>query len=223
MSKARKAAEAVGLTVEQLADMLVDSGITALPVADGITQKYTLEDLGTKLWTDAQREHPTVRAEWFARLAPVQGEALITTLRERGYAAATIAREFGLDPMEVQRTHAKRVDELGSQVVGVRLSTIVGQLHLQMERTMEMELKQGNGRAAWSIAKDYVKALQDLGIVDRAVHRSEVVHKLDDEAKAELDRLAELRSKQARQIEEVRLIEAEVFDQVPDLAAGDPD
>ena len=35
--KATVAAQAIGLSVEELADLLVDGGVTALPPADGIT------------------------------------------------------------------------------------------------------------------------------------------------------------------------------------------
>lgn len=210
------AAAAAGLTVEQLAELMVDGGFTALPPTDELTQRYTLEDLGKRLWSEAQTMLRTKRGEWFHGLLPVQQKALIVMLRDRGFSSFAIANDFQLDPMDVTRTWNKHADELGSQVVGLRLNTIAGQMQLVAERAMEIEMEKGNGRAVWSIEKDRIAILQSLGIVEQAVHKSEVTHKLDDAARAEIQALVDLEQKKLAQRESIRVIEAEIFDAPPD-------
>jgi len=203
------------VTVEELADILVDGGIAALPPSDGITKRYTLEDLGVRLWSQMSATLPSRRAEWFAKLAPTHQIAVIVTLRDRGFSSHAIARDFKIDPLHVTRTFNQHADDLGAQVVGLRLNTIAGQMQLVAERAMEMEMERGNGRAAWSIEKDRISVLQSLGIVDQAVHKSEVTHKFDEATRAEIEALAELRRKQDVQRETIKVIEAEVFDAAP--------
>jgi len=223
MARISAAAKAAGLTPEELGDLLVDSGITALPPSDGITQRFTLEDMGMRLWSEMQLRPPSRRAEWFQELAPTQQIAVIVTLRDRGFSSHAIARDFKLDPMEVTRTFNKHADELGAQVVGVRLNTIAGQMQIQAERSIELEMQKGNGRAAWTIEKERIGVLQSLGIVDQAVHKSEVTHRFDDAARAEIDKLIELEQKKIAQRESIKLIEAEVFDAPPDELDEEPE
>lgn len=212
---ARRAAEAVGISVEELADLMVDGGVTALPPSDGITQRYSLEDLGLKLWTEMQ-EHPrSRRGEWFQGLLEPQQVAVIVVLRNRGYSSHVIAQDLGISPMWVARTFNKHADELGAQVVGLRLNTIAGQMQIIAEKAIEAEFEKGNGRAAWSIEKDRIGVLQSLGIVDQAVHKSEVTHRFDDATRLELDALVQLEQKKLAQKERIRVIENEEFDSPP--------
>ena len=204
------AAKAVGLSVEELADLMVDGGVTALPPADGVTSTYTLEDLGLRLWGEMQRRSPSRRSEWFHSLAPTQRTAMVVVLRDRGFASSTIAREFSIPEREVVSVYNAHADDLGAQVVGLRLNTIAGQMQGVYERAMELEARKDNGRAMWAIEKERIGVLQSLGIVDQAVHRSEVTHKFDETAKAEIEALAELRNKQRIRADEVKLIETEV-------------
>lgn len=210
--RAQAAAAAVGLSVEELADLLVDGGVTALPPSDGVTSTYTLEDLGLRLWGEMQRRSPSRRAEWFHGLAPAQRTAMVVVLRDRGFASSTIAREFRIPEREVVTAYNAHADDLGAQVVGLRLNTIAGQMTAVYERAMELEARNGNGKAMWSIEKERIGVLQSLGIVDSAVHRSEVTHKFDETARREIEALAELRNKQRIRAEEVRQIEEEVIE-----------
>jgi len=210
--KASAAAEAVGLSVQELADLFVDGGITALPPADGITSSYSLEDLGLRLWGEMQRRAPSRRTEWFHNLAPTQRTAVVVVLRDRGFASGTIAREFSIPEQEVVRAYNAHADDLGAQVVGLRLNTIAGQMTAVYERAMEIEARKGNGKSMWSIEKERIGVLQSLGIVEQAVHRSEVTHKFDDIAKAEIEALAALRNKQRIRADEVMQIESETVE-----------
>ncbi len=211
-----QAAKAIGLSVEELANLIVDAGITALPPSDGITTRYTLKDLGTRLWGAMQEEPRAMRVKWFHGLAPHQQAAVITTLRDKGFSTAVVAQEFKIEQMEVIRTWNKHADDLGAQVVGTRLNTIAGNLQIMAERAQHGAMEKGDHSTMWRIQKELTKVLQDLGIVDRAVHRVEVAHTFDAQKKVELEGLLELERKQARRAEEVKLIEAEVTDDIPE-------
>jgi hypothetical protein len=216
-----RAAEAVGLSVEELANLVVESGITALPPSDGITDTYTLKDLGTRLWATMQ-EHPvSARGTWFNGLSPTQQTAVIVTLRDKGFASQVIANDFQISIMDVNRTWNKHADDLGAQVVGIRLNTIAGNLQIVAERAQQGAMLKEDHATVWRIQKEFTSALQSLGITDRAIHKVEVTHKFDDQKKATLDKLVELELKKERRGEEVKLIDATVIDEVPEFEASE--
>lgn len=215
-AKLQAAATHAGLTIEELADLVVDSGVSALPPSDGVSRRFTLEELGARLWSEMQTRPRSKRAEWFDLLMPIQQRAVIVTLRDRGFSSQVIAQEFDLTPMHVARTWNEHADELGSQVVGLRLNTIAGQMQLVYERAMDIESGKGNGRAMWAMEKERIAVLQSLGIIDSAVHKSEVTHKLDDVARDEIAKLVQLEQKRALQLENSQIIDAEVFDVMPE-------
>jgi len=97
----------------------------------------------------------------------------------------------------------------------VRLTHIAGELRNRADQVIEMLMQNGKPEIAFRVQKDYIKLLQDLGIVDRAIRRVEVTHKMDEEQKVELDRLMELEHKKKKRGEEIRQIETEVYDPVP--------
>ena len=206
------AAKAVGLSVEDLANLIVDAGITALPPSDGITGRYTLKDLGTRLWGTMQQEPRHMRAKWFHGLAPNQRTAVIVTLRDRGFSTQVISEEFKIALMDVQRTWNKHADDLGAQVVGLRLNTIAGNLQLMAERAQHGAMERGDHNALWRIQKEFTKMLADIGIVDRATHKIEVTHKFDEEKKAEIDALVEVEEKRRISQERIKQVEATITD-----------
>jgi hypothetical protein len=148
-----------------------------------------------------------MRAKWFGGLAPNQKTAVIVTLRDRGFSSQVLAQEFRIPLMEVQQTWNKHADDLGAQVVGLRLNTIAGHLQLMAERATQGAMEKGDHAAMWRIAKELTKMLQEIGIVDRAIHKVEVTHKFDEEKKAELDKMLELERKKATQLENIKAIE----------------
>ncbi len=212
-----KAAEAVGLDVESLANLMVEGGITAIPPSDGITGRYTLKDLGTRLWGTMQEQPRPARAQWFGGLTPTQQIAVIVTLREKGFATQVLAQEFDIPMMEVVRTWNEHADNLGAQVVGLRLNTIAGNLQVVAERAQQGAMEKKDWSSMWRIQKELTAVLQSLGIVDRAIHRMVVTHEFDGQKKAELEALLDLERKQLRRAEDVKLIEAEVVDEVPEM------
>lgn len=213
----QKAAAAVGLTAEGLADLMVESGATALPPSDGITDRYTLKDLGTRLWGTMQEQPVAARAAWFHGLTSTQRIAVIVTLREKGFATQVIAQEFKVPMMDVLRVWNEHADNLGGQVVGIRLNTIAGNLQLVAERAQQGAMEKQDWSTMWRIQKDLTAVMQTLGIVDRAIHKVEVTHKFDEQKQTELEAMLDLERKKARRAEEVKLIEAEVSDTLPEL------
>lgn len=204
-AKLEEAAKAVGLSPHDLADLVFESGL-APQGSDGITETFTLEELGKRMLGEMQLAES--KPNWFASLVPTQQRALICVLRSKGFTTETIARDLDVNPREVLRTWNAYHDELGAQVVGVRLETIAGQLQYAAEKATEMAMAKNDPRTVWAVAKELTGVLQDIGIVDRAIKRVEVTHKMDDEQKAELERLAELRNKQKVRLEEIKSIES---------------
>jgi hypothetical protein len=223
-----RAAAAAGLSVGELADLVFESGVVPPKAADGgvVVQRYTLAELGTRLWGTMQGVPRDARAGWFAELLPVQRTSVIVVLRDQGFRSEVIARDLGITIAEVMRTWSAYSSELGSQVLGVRLDTLAGQLQLAKERTQQMAIEQGDHRSVWAIEKQFVEILQSIGVVERATHRMEVTHKIDDEQRAEIEKIAELRNKQSRrklEVEEIKQIEAK-GDAVPtEVATADYD
>jgi hypothetical protein len=212
-----KAAAAVGLDVESLANLMVEGGITAIPPSDGITGRYTLKDLGTRLWGSMQEQPRPSRAQWFEGLTPTQQIAVVVTLREKGFATQVIAQEFAIPMMDVLRIWNEHADNLGAQVVGIRLNTIAGNLQVVAERAQQGAMEKKDWSSMWRIQKELTAVLQSIGIVDRAIHKVEVTHKFDEQKQAELESLLDLERKKLRRGEEVRLIEADVTDEVPEM------
>lgn len=215
-AKALVAAQTAGFdNLEQFVDFMVDSGLLCLPPKDGITATFTLEDLGLHLWNSMQQQPVGKRAVWFHGLATTQQTAILVVLRSRGFSTHNIARELAIEERFVRQAWTKYADDLGAQVVGIRLNTIAGELQARMELVTEQLMTSGRPELAFRVHKDYLKILQDLGVVDRAKREVVVTHKIDDEQKRELDRLVQLREKVQKRQEEIKQAEVEVFDEVP--------
>jgi hypothetical protein len=203
---------------EALVNLVVDSGLLNMPPSDGVTRKYTLRDLGYKLWVEMSSFATTKRAEFYKDLSPAQQTALVVTLRDRGFASQTIASTFGLKAADVNRTWNEYADDLGAQVVGVRLSTIVGNLQLVADRAQEGAVQAEDFGLLWKIQKELTQQLQSVGIVDRAVHRvdHEHTHKMDEDQMREIDKLVDLREKKRLRGEELKHADATITDTIPD-------
>lgn len=212
------AARAAGLeSIEDLVNLVVDSGAIATPPSDGVTEVYTLQDLGAALWAQMP---PTGRPEWFAGLVDTQKAAIITMLRTRGYSAMVVGRDFGLPELEVQQIYNRHVDDLGGQVINVRLNTLVGHLQLAAERASEGAMAKEDWSTYWRVQREMIGVLQSLGIVKQAIRKVEIAHKFEDQQKAEVDALLDIERKKRLRQEEIKRIEVE-FDAVPALALPD--
>jgi hypothetical protein len=209
------AATAAGFdTIAALADLLVDSGAVALP-PDGVGEVYTLEDLGVQMRT--QMPVRAERPDWFRGLVETQRIALVAVLRTRGYSTATIAIDFGIDPISVNKIYARYSDELGAQVVNVRLNTLVGSMQLAGERAAEGAMNKEDWGTYWRITKETIALLQSLGIVKKAIQKVEVAHTFDDQKSAELEALLKVERQQAARQEELKLADVTITDEVPQI------
>lgn len=221
-----RAAAAAGLTVQQLADLVFESGVVPPKAADGVVQRYTLEDLGTRLWGTMQGVPRSDRAAWFAALVPAQKASMIVVLRDHGFRTETIARDLGISTEDVLRTWNAYAGQLGAQVVGIRLDTIAGQLQLASEHAQQLAIANGDAGTYWKIEKEKIELLQGLGIVDKAIQKVEHTHKIDDQQKAEIEELFKLRQKQQKariQVEAAAQIEGKGDDLPAEVADADYD
>lgn len=211
------AAKAAGFeTIEELANLVVDSGATALPPADGVSQVYTLKDLGEQMHSQMP---PTGRPEWFAELVETQQIGLVAMLRSRGYSSVVIARDYGVTQLAVNQIYARFADELGAQVINVRLNTLVGNLQLAAERAGEGAMEKEDWGTYWRIQKEMIALLQSLGIVKQAIRKVEVAHHFDDQKQAEIDDMVDLEEKKRRRLAEMKVADAMITDVVPELTA----
>jgi hypothetical protein len=213
------AAEAAGLeSIEALADLVADSGLLAVPPADGVTERYTLEDLGVQMRSQMSAVLPTDRPEWFGKLVETQQIAIVAVLRARGYSSQVIATDFGIDPIAVNKTFARYADELGGQVVNIRLNTLVGNMQLAGERAAEGAMEKKDWGTYWRIQKETIALLQSLGIVKKAIQKVEIAHTFDDQKQAELDGILDIERKRRARSEEIKTADFEVLDPVPPIA-----
>jgi hypothetical protein len=209
------AAEAAGLDLEGLVNLVVDSGAIALPPTDGVTETYTVEDLGAQMHSQMPSQD---REQWFADLVDTQQIALIALLRARGYSSIVIARDFGVTNLSVNKIYSRYADDLGAQVINVRLNTLVGNLQLAAERAGEGSMSKEDWSTYWRIQKEMIALLQSLGIVKQAIRKVEVAHKFDDQKAAELSALLDLERKQVARREEMNRADVTITDAVPQLA-----
>ena len=193
-AKLSAAAEAIGCSVSQLVDLAHDAS-PSVPIEDGITDSMSLEDLGRRLWTLSTAQPKSERAKWFKGLAETQKTALLTVLRQRGYATAVIAHEFDVDPIKVVEAYNRFADNLGARVTNVRMNTIAGQMQLSMEKAMQISSEKGDAATFWRIQKEAIMLMQSMGIVDRAAQKVEVENTVSighGEKEEEIRRVLEL-------------------------------
>lgn len=217
--KLELAAEAAGLTLAQLVDLVHDSGAMSVPPdsSDGITTTLTLGELGKRMWAELQQVLLPERAAWFAELLEPQQIAMIVTLCDEGFRPEIISRELGISSVRVREVRDQYADRIGAQVTQIRLSTIAGHVQLAAERAMEGLKAAGDWKGYFAVQRDVVKVLQSLGIVDQAIHRVEVTHKIEDNRQAEIDAILEIeRKKQKRRIE-IETASGATIDAVPQL------
>jgi uncharacterized ubiquitin-like protein YukD len=207
------AAKSAGLTLRQLLDLIVDGELLAVPpLPSEITQSMTLGDLGQLLHAQAAQVSEPERIAWFAGLLPKQRVALVVALRHDGYAAQTIASQFGINVKHVTRAYTQYADSLGEQVLSVRLTSIAGMIELAAQRAQQGSVAKDDWGTYWKIEKDKLGMLQDLGIVRRAISQVEITHKLDDAQAEEVRKMVEIERKRDVRREEIKLIDAEVTD-----------
>lgn len=193
------AAAAVGMTVPELA--AAAAGSIRPP---SVSNDLTVEEVGTFLFQRYQtmmQVEPEIRMEWFSGLTDTQKDMLCCWLVDKGFAPLHLASELGITVDEVRKSWDLYVARLGSTVQNVKMDALVGTLTARADHLFQMAMEGKDARLAWTIQKDQVKLLQDLGVVRRAVYRQEVVHEMGEGARAELDRMLALREKEKHNLE----------------------
>lgn len=217
------AAHSVGLDLEQLVSLVADSGVMAMPPKDGITETLRLDELGEHLRTQLSLVPRPDRPEWLRELSKVQRGAVVVSMRMDGATSTAIAVEFGVPATDILAVFNDFADKIGQNVSNVRLTTIVGHMQLVAERAQAGAMEKDDWSTFWRIQKDLIGQLQALGIVDKAVHRIEVMHNLDARTKENIERLAQLRVKQLARGDELQVVESETTDDVPEEFVEDDD
>lgn len=198
MEKLLRAAEHAGFrSPAEFCEAVVKSGLLAkeAPNAERFLDRRSLEEVGKFL---CQRmEVQTNQGAWFKKLSRDQKGALVCSLMQKGHAPPAIARALNCSETDVRETWAAYSDELGKTVTGIRASTVIGDLTARRDELYQRAIDAGNYSLAWRIQKDYTASLQDFGIIEKAVIRQEITHKLDlDEvAEEELEALVDVRQK----------------------------
>jgi vacuolar-type H+-ATPase subunit I/STV1 len=82
---------------------------------------------------------------------------------------------------------------------------------------MEGMQREGDWKGFFSVQEKLVKVLQSLGIVDQAIHRVEVTHKMEDNTKAEIEAMLALERKQQKRLDEIARSQGITLDAVPKL------
>lgn len=214
-AKVERAASAVGLSSEQLVNLIADSGLMAAPPSDGITEVMSLQDLGKRLHTLAVGHPIAARQKWFGGLLPTQKKALLTVLRERGYATAVIAQEYGVDPLEVVEAHNQFADKLGKNVINIRMSTIAGNMQLAAERAQQGAMETGDWSTYWRIQKELTMLQQSLGIADRAAQKVEIDNRISigfEEKEEEIKKIVAMAERGTQRRLEIDLAKEEDHD-----------
>lgn len=214
-----RAAQAAGLTVAQLVDLVHDSGALTVPTdsPNGVNVVLTLKDLGKRMWGELQQVMQPDRVEWFQTLLPPQQIGLVVTLADQGYRSEIIARELGIAATRVREVIDQYADRVGAQVTQMRLTTIAGHVQIAAERAMEGLHQQGDWKGFFGVQKDVVKIFQGMGIIDQAIHRVEVTHKMEDNTQIEIKAMVDLEKKKQRRLDEIAQAQGQNLDAVPAL------
>ena len=196
-ARVQAAIEAGGFNSEaELAEALT-STTTPRQVAElgSLTTALTVEDVGYALYMKLYQQSD--KAKFFKKLMDDQKGMLIVYLTHVGFSPPAIAANLDVSEAYVHQCWSLYADKLGQQVMGIRLQTLVGDLKAKADQLYEVAMRDGKTQLAWKITTDFVGQLQELNIVERAVHRQEVTHKveLDEADLLELDELMSLRRK----------------------------
>lgn len=211
------AADAVGMDPKELAKLAIDLlGKDAPKTGLSVTRK----DLGLTLWREMQGVAKAGRKDWYGKLADEQQISLIVALRHEGYRADVIARDLGVTQHHVTDLYHRYSSTVGAQVSVIRIDTILGLMTTDLDLAQEGMRANGDWKGYWAARKDYIKLLQELGIVERAAQRIEVTHNFEQAKQAEIDGILDIERKRAKRIEEIKQAEFTVVagDKVPLIA-----
>jgi len=215
--RVEEAAESIKMSPAQLLDALQKTlSPSEAQEHNGDVEDVTLDDIGRALTIQQNMLEDDEKREFWKKLTDIQQGALVAHLTHTGFAPTSIALAFGVSERTVREYWDQYSDRLGQRLQGIRLQTIVGNLQSRAEQLYEEARRTGKLNLAWKISMDHIKMMQDLGAVERAVHRSEVTHKLEltEAQEREYELAAELRQKRLKAQEEIKRIQADPVEAV---------
>lgn len=214
MELLQQAAASSGMDPKALAQLAIDAyGAELTKTGESVTR----QDLGKALWRELQAVAKENRSKWYNKLATEQQISLIVALRHEGYRPDIIARDLGITAFLVNDLYHRYAATIGSQISVIRTDTILGMMTIDLELAQEGLRANGDWNGFWRVRKDYIKLMQDLGIVERAAQRIEVTHNFEQAKQVEIDKMLELERKKAARLEEIKRADFEVraSDSVP--------
>jgi hypothetical protein len=109
-------------------------------------------------------------------LDPAQRRSCLLLLRSTSgkHTSAELASLFDVSPAQIRRDLREIDRELGAEVKAWTLDEVLGSLVSTAERCSVMALKQEDAGLAWSIERDKVKMLKDLGVIEHEQDKSAI-------------------------------------------------
>lgn len=216
--KLQKAAEAAGfLDVAEMVLALHEGGhLAELPDHKLLTvEERTLAEVGNSLAITLRATPKEQQDKLYSKLGPVQQGALVCHLWREGFSPANIALNLGVSENHVRQLWNEYADQIGSKVSGIRLNTLVGDMTSRMEENYQGLIRDGKRKQAMDIYNEWIEKMQNLGLVERAVYKQEVTHKLhlDQEGQMELENILAIRAKRAAAQEQMKRITVGVIEQ----------
>ena len=194
----------------------IDGGVAhEIEERPDVTDEMSFERLGEVLARHL-RMHPRAgQYDFAASLTETQRNALIVQLRREGQSSPTVASALGISRQEIDEVYRKFRDAVGDAVIGVKLSSILGELQNRYEMTVEALTEKGDHKGAFQITKEFIKLLQDTEIVQRAAARVEHMHErtaTDDEKERMIEELLDERKAIEESRREYEALQIEVKD-----------
>jgi len=142
-------------------------------VSEAATEEHPVVRSGRWLYAELMAEQDRRRPAWFRALPPEDQDLLLAYLAHKGFASAAVADRLGVSRARVGEVATRFYQAVGTAALGVTLPELVGRLKARAEMLAEKLILSGDYRGAWRLELEHLRALQDLGVVERAAQRHE--------------------------------------------------
>lgn len=102
-----------------------------------------------------------------------QRRSLLVLLANGTQTSAEMATVFGVSPSMIRKDLQKIREEVGREVRDWTLEEVLGQLYMAKEKCAAHAMKVEDPGLAWTVERDFVKTLKELGVVGDETRRSE--------------------------------------------------
>lgn len=142
-------------------------------VSEAAAEEHPVVRSGRWLYAELMAEQDRRRPAWFRALTPEDQDLLLAYLAHKGFASAAVADRLGVSRARVGEVATRFYQAVGTAALGVTLPELVGRLKARAEMLAEKLILSGDYRGAWRLELEHLRALQDLGVVERAAQRHE--------------------------------------------------